>query len=58
MTDEQLEDTILYGTPEQVVAKIQERIQVGLQYLIFNFDFPNEENALNLFAEKVMPHFK
>jgi F420-dependent oxidoreductase-like protein len=58
MTDQQLEDTVLYGTPEQVAAKIQERIQVGIQYLIFNFDHPNEENALKLFAEKVMPQFK
>jgi hypothetical protein len=40
-----------------VVIKIQEFIAAGIQYMIFNLDFPNEEKALKLLAEKVMPQF-
>jgi F420-dependent oxidoreductase-like protein len=57
LTDEQYSESVVYGTVEQVVAKIQESIDAGIQYMIFNLDFPNEEKALKLLAEKVMPQF-
>ncbi|MFB3890000.1 MAG: LLM class F420-dependent oxidoreductase [Candidatus Bathyarchaeia archaeon] len=56
-TDEQYEDSTIYGTPEQVIAKIQQLLDVGIQYVMLNFDFPNEEKALRLFAKEVMPEF-
>jgi F420-dependent oxidoreductase-like protein len=58
MTEEQLNDIALYGTPEQVAAKIQEQIQAGIQYLIVNFKGQNEKEALKLFAEQVIPRFQ
>jgi len=48
----------LYGTPKQIVAKIQERVDAGLQYQIVNFKGSNEKNSLRLFAEEVVPHFQ
>jgi alkanesulfonate monooxygenase SsuD/methylene tetrahydromethanopterin reductase-like flavin-dependent oxidoreductase (luciferase family) len=55
---EQLENNVIYGTPEQLAAKIQDRIQAGVQYLIVNFKTPHEKDALKLFTERVMPQFK
>lgn len=57
LTEEQYSETVIYGTPEQVVEKIQELVDAGLQYLILNIDYPNEERSLKLFAEKVIPEF-
>ena len=58
LNDEELENLAIYGTPDQVSAKIQERVKAGVQYQIINFRGPNEMDALKLFAEEVMPQFK
>ncbi|MDG6928268.1 MAG: TIGR03560 family F420-dependent LLM class oxidoreductase [Nitrososphaerota archaeon] len=47
----------VYGTPEQVREKIQEYIDAGLDYLIFNFDARNEKRGLGLFINEVLPYF-
>ena len=72
VSDEQLDEIVLYGTSDEVVAKIERLIQAGLQYLIVNFrgDLGNpnsnlaleantnlEKDSLKLFAEKVVPQF-
>jgi hypothetical protein len=73
VSDEQLNEMVLYGTPDEVAAKIKDRMQAGIQYLIVNFrgrlgnpssnllvdDVANsEKNSLKLFAEKVVPQFQ
>lgn len=57
VTDEQYNERVIYGTPDQVAEKVQEFVNAGVQYLIFNLDYENEERALKLLAEKVMPKF-
>ena len=57
VTDEMYSERVIFGTPEQVVPKIQELIDAGLQYLIFNVAFGHEMEVLKLFAEEVMPKF-
>ena len=51
------DERVIYGTPEQVIRKIQESIDAGIQYFIFSLDFSNEEKMLRIFARKVMPKF-
>jgi F420-dependent oxidoreductase-like protein len=73
VSDEQLDEIVLYGTPDEVAAKIKDRMQAGIQYLIVNFkgglgnpssNLPqdtvanSENNSLKLFAEKVVPQFQ
>jgi F420-dependent oxidoreductase-like protein len=73
VSDEQLDEIILYGTPEEVAVKIEDRMQAGIQYLIVNFKgglskpssklrldtvTNSEKNSLKLFAEKVVPEFQ
>jgi F420-dependent oxidoreductase-like protein len=73
ISDETLEEIVLYGTPEEVVAKIEQRIQAGIQYLIVNFrgrlgnpssnlaldaGTYSEKDSLKLFAERVVPQFQ
>jgi len=55
LTDEQYNERVIYGTPKQVVDKVQELINFGVQYLIFNMGYENEERVLKLLVEKVMP---
>jgi F420-dependent oxidoreductase-like protein len=73
VSDEQLDEVVLYGTPDEVAAKIKNLMQAGIQYLIVNFKgglgnpssnlLPDtaansEKNSLKLFAEKVVPQFQ
>jgi F420-dependent oxidoreductase-like protein len=73
VSDEQLDEIVLYGTPDEVAAKIKNLMQAGIQYLIVNFkgrlsnpsgNLPpdtaanSEKNSLKLFAEKVVPQFQ
>ena len=57
VSDEQLDEIVLYGTPDELATKIEQRMQAGLQYLIVNFGDP-EKDSLKLFAEKVVPQFQ
>lgn len=46
------EETRLVGTPEQVLARLEERIDLGVRYVILRFlDFPSTEQALRFAAE-------
>ncbi len=56
MSDEQYNETVTYGTPWQVIEKIQEFVESGIQYLIFNLGYQDEERILKLFADQVMPN--
>jgi alkanesulfonate monooxygenase SsuD/methylene tetrahydromethanopterin reductase-like flavin-dependent oxidoreductase (luciferase family) len=72
VSDEQMDEIVLYGTPDEVAAKIEQLMHVGIQYLIVNFrgrlgkprsDLALETNtnsgkdSLKLFAEKVVSQF-
>ena len=57
VTDAQYGEMVIYGTPKQVVEKVQELDNAGVQYLVLNMNYGNEEEALKLFSEKVMPEF-
>ena len=57
LTDGEYNETVIHGTPEQVANKIQEFVDVGVEYMIINTDFLNEEKIIKLFAERVMPEF-
>jgi F420-dependent oxidoreductase-like protein len=59
VSDEELDENVLFGTPDEVAAKIERRIEAGLQYLMVNFiGSPSEKDSLKLFAEKVVPKFQ
>jgi F420-dependent oxidoreductase-like protein len=59
VSDDELDEIVLYGTPDMLAAKIEERMQVGIQYLIVNFRGGlSEKDSLKLFAEKVVPQFQ
>ena len=58
MSKEQYNEMVTYGTPEQVIERIQELVDAGIQYLIFNLGYQDEERILKVFAEKVMPQVK
>ncbi len=55
VTDEQYDERVIYGTPTQVVDKIQEFTNAGIQYMIFNLNYENEERVLKLLTEEVIP---
>jgi len=57
LTDEEYDETVIHGTPEQVANKIREFAEIGAEYMIVNTDFLNEEKIIRLFAERVMPEF-
>ena len=60
VSEEQLDEILLYGTPEEVTAKIERLVRAGLQYLIVNFRGGSglEKASLRLFAEKVVSKFQ
>jgi alkanesulfonate monooxygenase SsuD/methylene tetrahydromethanopterin reductase-like flavin-dependent oxidoreductase (luciferase family) len=59
VSDDELDEIVLFGTPDEVAAKIERRIEVGIQYLIVNFiGSTSEKESLELFAEKVVPKFQ
>lgn len=52
------EDTRLVGTPEQVAAKLEERIDLGVRHLILRFmDFPATDQALR-FSSEIAPKLR
>lgn len=58
VSDEELDEMVLYGTPDEVAVKIERLMQAGLQYLIVNFKGASEKTSLKLFTEQVVPQFR
>ena len=54
MPEEQIKEFVIYGTPEDIQSQIRALEQVGIQYLIVNFEFSRELEALDTFAKTVI----
>jgi len=48
----------LVGTPDQIISKIQEFVDVGVTYFMLRFPDMIEIKPLRIFAEQVLPAFK
>jgi F420-dependent oxidoreductase-like protein len=48
----------LAGTPDQIISKIQEFVDIGFTYFILRFPDMIEIKPLRMFAEQVFPTFK
>lgn len=57
VTKEEAEERAIFGTPEVVKSKVQEYLDSGVEYMIFNLQAGREEQMLKLLAEKVIPYF-
>lgn len=54
MPEEQINEFVIYGTPEDVSRHIELLEQVGIQYLIVDLEPFREFEALDTFANKVI----
>jgi F420-dependent oxidoreductase-like protein len=54
MSEEQIKEFVIYGTPEDIQSQIRALEQIGIQYLIVNFEFSRELDALDTFANTVI----
>jgi F420-dependent oxidoreductase-like protein len=52
--EEQINEFVIYGTPEDVSRQIELIEQVGIEYLIVDLEPSRELEALNIFANKVI----
>jgi F420-dependent oxidoreductase-like protein len=52
--DEQINEFVIYGTPEDVLRQIELLEEVGIQYLIVDLEPSRELEALDVFANKVI----
>ena len=52
---EELRTTWLAGTPEQVIARVQECVELGFTHFMLWFVDAPDDSGLRLFAEQVMP---
>ena len=52
--EEQIKEFVIYGTPEDISRQIEALEQVGIQYLIVNFEPSRELEALDTFANKII----
>ena len=55
--EEERNEFVIYGTPEQIISQIQLFSDSGIEYLIVNFEPGREIESLDLFATKVIRHF-
>ena len=55
--EEERNEFVIYGTPEQIISQIQLFTDSGIEYLIVNFESGREIESLDLFATKVMRYF-
>lgn len=55
-TREASEESALYGTPDQIAAKLDKLKELGVEYVLLNGGGPSRDN-LRRFAREVMPAF-
>src|SRR5580693_5818789 len=56
-TREANEEATLFGTPDEIIRKVQRLRDQGVEYILLNGGGTSREN-LQRFAREVMPHFK
>ena len=54
MPEEQVNEFVIYGTPEDVSRHIELLEQIGIEYLIVDLEPSRELDALDTFANKVI----
>jgi F420-dependent oxidoreductase-like protein len=54
VSEEQIKEFVIYGTPEDILKQIEALQQVGIQYLIVNLEPSRELEALDTFANKII----
>ena len=54
VSEDQIKEFVIYGTPEEVLKQIEALQQVGIQYLIVNLEPSKELEALDAFANKII----
>ena len=54
MSEEQINEFAIYGTPEDVLRQIELFEEAGIQYIIVNLDPSRELEALDVFKENVI----
>jgi F420-dependent oxidoreductase-like protein len=54
ISEEQIKEFVIYGTPEDVSRQIQMLEEVGIQYLIVDLEPSRELEALEIFANRVI----
>jgi alkanesulfonate monooxygenase SsuD/methylene tetrahydromethanopterin reductase-like flavin-dependent oxidoreductase (luciferase family) len=54
ISEEQIKEFVIYGTPEDVSRQIEILEQVGIQYLIVDLEPYRELEALDIFANKII----
>ena len=54
MPQEQVNEFVIYGTPEDVLRQIELLEEAGIQYLIIDLDPSKELEALEMFANEIM----
>ena len=55
-TREASEESALYGTPDEIAAKLERLRKLGIEYLLLNGGGPSRDN-LRRFARELMPAF-
>jgi len=48
----------LIGTPKEIISRIEEFIDVGVDYIMMRFPDMMKNEPLQLFADEVMPSFR
>lgn len=50
--------TVIWGTPEDVIGKIEDFIESGCRHFIFGIRGEDVDESIRLIGEKVLPYFK
>ena len=54
MSQEQVNEFVIYGTPEDVLRQIELLEETGIQYFIMDLDPSKELEALDIFAKEII----
>ena len=52
--DEQIREFVIYGDPDDILKQIEDLQQAGIQYIIANFEPSREQEAMDIFAKKII----
>jgi alkanesulfonate monooxygenase SsuD/methylene tetrahydromethanopterin reductase-like flavin-dependent oxidoreductase (luciferase family) len=52
--DEQIREFVIYGDPDDILKQIEDLQQEGIQYIIANFEPAREQEAMDIFAKKII----